>query len=92
MLVMRDTPETIRIAEKLVAANDLADPEVMLEIEVLEVSQNRLQELGIQYPNRFSVLGGTAGLTLTQLKNISSSTIGVSPNPALNIKKETSFL
>jgi general secretion pathway protein D len=89
MLVMRDTPETIRIAEKLVAANDLADPEVMLEIEVLEVSQNRLQELGIQYPNRFSVLGGTAGLTLTQLKNISSSTIGVSPNPALNIKKET---
>ena len=89
MLVMRDTPETIRIAEKLVAANDLADPEVMLEIEVLEVSQNRLQELGIQYPNRFSVLGGTTGLTLTQLKNISSSTIGVSPNPTLNIKKET---
>jgi general secretion pathway protein D len=72
-----------------VAANDLADPEVMLEIEVLEVSQNRLQELGIQYPNKFSVLGGAAGLTLTQLNNISSSTIGVSPNPSLNIKKET---
>ncbi len=89
MLVMRDTPEAVRIAEKLVAANDLADPEVMLEIEVLEVSQNRLQELGIQYPNKFSVLGGAAGLTLTQLNNISSSTIGVSPNPALNIKKET---
>jgi len=89
MLVIRDTPETIRVAEKLITGNDLADPEVMLEIEVLEVSQNRLQELGIQYPNKFSVLGGTAGLTLRQLNNISSSTIGVSPNPALNIRKET---
>jgi general secretion pathway protein D len=55
MIVMRDTPEVIRIAEKLVAANDLADPEVMLEIEVLEVSRSRLQELGITYPNQIAV-------------------------------------
>jgi general secretion pathway protein D len=89
MLVMRDTPEAIRIAEKLIAANDLADPEVMLEIEVLEVSRNRLQELGIVYPNQLSVLGGTTGLTLDELKNVTSKTIGVSPNPALNFKKTT---
>jgi len=55
MIVIRDTPEVIRIAEKLVAANDLADPEVMLEIEVLEVSRSRLQELGIAYPNQLTV-------------------------------------
>jgi len=55
MIVMRDTPEVIHIAEKLVAANDLADPEVMLEIEVLEISRSRLQELGIAYPNQISV-------------------------------------
>jgi len=55
MLVMRDTPEVIHIAEKLVAANDLADPEVMLEIEVLEVSRSRLQELGVNYPNQIAV-------------------------------------
>lgn len=55
MIVIRDTPEVIRIAEKLVAANDMADPEVMLEIEVLEVSRSRLQELGIAYPNQISV-------------------------------------
>jgi general secretion pathway protein D len=40
------------LLKRLIAGNDLADPEVMLEIEVLEVSQNRLQELGIQYPNQ----------------------------------------
>ena len=55
MLVMRDTPEVIKIAEKLVAANDLEDPEVMLEIEVLEVSRSRLQELGIEYPSRIAL-------------------------------------
>ena len=88
MLVMRDTPEAIRIAEKLVAANDLEDPEVMLDIEVLEVSRSRLQELGIIYPNQLAVVTPSA-LTLEALNNVSSKTIGVSPNPALNFKKIT---
>ncbi|PTR08018.1 general secretion pathway protein D [Nitrosospira sp. Nsp5] len=64
MLVIRDTPEVIRIAEKLVAANDMADPEVMLEIDVLEISRNRLQELGIAWP---TTLTSTAGLTLSAI-------------------------
>ncbi len=87
MIVIRDTPEAIRVAEKLIVANDLADPEVMLEIEVLEVSRSRLQELGIQYPSQLSVLGANDLLTLRELNNISSKTVGVSPNPALNFKK-----
>lgn len=89
MIVMRDTPEVIRVAERLIAGNDLADPEVMLEMEVLEVSRSRLQELGIRYPNQLSVLGTGANnlLTLRQLNSTSSSNIGVSPNPALNFNK-----
>lgn len=55
MIVIRDTPEVIRIAEKLIAANDMADPEVMLEIEVLEVNRSRLQELGLGYPSQISI-------------------------------------
>lgn len=85
MLVMRDTPEVIRIAEKLIAGNDLPDPEVMLEIEVLEISRSRLQELGIEYPSQLAVVN--SALTLEALKNVTSSTIGVSPNPAVNFKK-----
>ncbi len=45
-LVMRDTPDAIAVAEKLIAANDVADPEVMLEVEVMEVSADRLTNLG----------------------------------------------
>jgi len=86
MLVMRDTPEVIRIAEKLVAANDLEDPEVMLDIEVLEVSRSRLQELGIVYPNQLAVLP-VANLTLEALKSVKSPNIGVSPSPSVNFKK-----
>ena len=46
MLVLRDTPEAIRVAEKLVAAQDLAEPEVVLDLEVLEVQRAKLQALG----------------------------------------------
>ena len=76
MLVMRDTPEVIRVAEKLVAANDLEDPEVMLEIEVLEVSRSRLQELGIEFPSRIALNSLIPITTVTSATGvIASSTI-----------------
>lgn len=87
LLIMRDTPEAVRIAEKLVMAVDIADSEVMLDIEVLEVSRSRIQELGIVYPNQLAVIGADTGLTLEALKGVNSGTIGVSPNPAVNFKK-----
>ncbi len=60
MLVIKDTPNAIRMAEKLVAAHDLAEPEVMLEVEVLEVGSNRLLDLGLRYPDSvaWSLVGG----------------------------------
>jgi len=36
LIVMRDTFEAVRMAERLVANQDLAEPEVMLEVEALE--------------------------------------------------------
>lgn len=54
MLVMRDTPEVVRMAEKLIASQDMAEPEVMLELEVLEVSRNKLTELGVRLPSQVS--------------------------------------
>ncbi len=63
LLIMRDTPEGIRLAEKLIAAQDLAEPEVTLEVEILEVEHSKLTELGIQYPNQFTVLSPTSTTT-----------------------------
>ena len=51
LLIVRDTPEVIRLTERLIASIDLPEPEVMLEVEVLEISTSRLNELGLQWPD-----------------------------------------
>jgi general secretion pathway protein D len=55
LLVMRDTPEAVRMAEKLIANQDKSEPEVMLEVEVLEVATNQLTAAGIQWPTQIGV-------------------------------------
>ena len=68
MVVIKDTPAMVRLAERLISAQDLADPEVMLEVEVLEVGTNRLVELGLRFPDSLAVgvvgAGGAGTLTL----------------------------
>jgi general secretion pathway protein D len=106
LLVVRDTPEAVRLVEKLLALADRPEPEVMLEIEILEVKRTRLQELGFQWPTQLSVIsppvetqtttdGGvaintsnTGILTIEGLRNLTSSDIGVFPNPAVNLRKD----
>jgi general secretion pathway protein D len=92
-LVIRDTPEAIRLAEKIIAVQDLAEPEVMLHVEVLEVKRSRLLDLGIQYPNQFSLINPTpltTPLTLESLKNITASQIAISPTPSVNVQQDDS--
>jgi len=61
MLVLRESAETIGLAERLIALQDLEEPEVMLEVEVIEINRSRLLNLGIQWTDQlsFSPLGGT---------------------------------
>lgn len=74
VVVMRDTPEAIRMAEKLLAVHDKPEPEVMLDVEVLEVKRSRLQELGLLWPSQLmlSPLASTSGGALS-LKDLLAS-------------------
>src|SRR6266446_3568763 len=54
-LVMRDTPEHVRMAEKLVASLDVPESEVIMEVEVLEITHSLLEQLGINYPTNVSL-------------------------------------
>lgn len=65
LLVVRDTPEVVRLVERLIQSIDLADPEVMLELEVMEVSNNKLNSLGLSWPTNVSygVPGSTDPIT-----------------------------
>ncbi|KQW89306.1 general secretion pathway protein GspD [Massilia sp. Root418] len=79
IIIMRDTPELIRMAERIIAVQDVADPEVVLEVEVLEVKRTRLQELGIRWPEQAKLslagaAGSIGGLKLADLRRVSSET------------------
>ncbi|WP_269531861.1 cohesin domain-containing protein [Chitinimonas sp. BJYL2] len=104
LLVLREPPETIVLAEKLVALHDLDEPEVMLEVEVLEINRSRLLDLGIKLTDQFTVAPltsststGTGGSTtstlptfkLSDLKNLNSDKLGVTlPTATLSLRKE----
>ena len=44
---LKDTPERIAAAAKLIAAIDKARPEVVIDVELLEVDRTRLREYGL---------------------------------------------
>ena len=54
LLIVRDTPEVLTLVEKLIAAVDLPEPEVVLEVQVMELSTDRVDSLGLQWPSSVS--------------------------------------
>lgn len=67
LLVIKDTAEVVKLAERLIESLDLAEPEVMLDIEVLEISRNQLYEIGLQFPDQIGyglLQGGTSTTTI----------------------------
>lgn len=92
IIIMRDTPEAIRMAERIVGLQDLSDPEVMLEVEIMEIKRSRLTELGIQWPSQLTLsplqIGGVP-LTLDALSSLNSRRIQASVGGVtLNARKE----
>ncbi len=77
LLVIRDTPEHVRMAERLVASIDVAEPEVIMEVNVLEITTSLLQQLGVQYPNSVSFsFTKPPNSTSPQLQGLSVSDLG----------------
>jgi general secretion pathway protein D len=91
-LVMRDTPDAIRLAEKIIAEQDVPDPEVLIEVAVLEISHNVLSQIGIQWPDQVTLTPQvrdssgaivTSSVTARQLNHVRD--IIVSPVPSIAI-------
>ncbi|MGN6829222.1 secretin N-terminal domain-containing protein [Paucibacter sp. M5-1] len=59
LVMMRDTPETVALAEQLIAGLDRPDAELLVELELLEVASSQSSELGIDWPS--SLQRGLAG-------------------------------
>jgi general secretion pathway protein D len=100
LMVLRESPETIALAERLVKLQDLEEPEVMLEVEVLEINRTRLLNAGIQWNGQLTVtpLGSTSSIPvngqntsamkLSDLRSLSSDLLGITvPSATINLQK-----
>jgi len=88
LMVVKDTPEAMSVVDKLVRSLDLAEPEVMLDLEVMEVSRTRMQTLGITYPTQINF--GDPSNAPNNSNNNTGTTTGTS-NP-LNVRLSGSLV
>jgi general secretion pathway protein D len=51
-IVIRDSPEKVKLAERIIYANDRKPGEVMFEIEVLEVDKTKSDRFGVNFPKQ----------------------------------------
>jgi general secretion pathway protein D len=86
-IIVRDTPDKLLLAEKMIRDIDKAKPEVVVQVEVLEARTDRLRDLGILPGQSASVAinpntttsGGTpstnSGTTLNQLRHLNGNNV-----------------
>ena len=88
-ITLHDTPERIIAAGRLISMIDKARPEVLIDVELLEVSRTRLREYGLQLASPNSVgINGVAdvnrpGLTFNDLRNLTGSQVLMTAVPGL---------
>lgn len=83
-LLIKDSPEILALAEKIIYAQDKPDPEVMLELQVMEIKRSYLQELGVDTPTGLSVPVPAGGvLTVKDLRNVTGNSLVVNGVPGL---------
>jgi general secretion pathway protein D len=87
-LTIKDTPERVAAAARLIAAIDKAKPELIIDVELLEVDRTRLLEYGLQAasPGSTGIDGSiaTSGtLRLSQLRSLTQADILLANLPGL---------
>ena len=94
-VTIKDTPERIAAAARVITAIDKARPEVIIDVELLEVDRTRLLDYGLQIasPAASGLIGldGSVGvtsptnptLTLEALRNLSPSDVLLANLPSL---------
>ena len=63
-IVIRDSPDKVRLAERIIYANDRKPGEVMFEIEVLEVDKTKQDKFGVNFPKQLGAAVVPPGTTI----------------------------
>ncbi len=101
-ITVRDTPEKMKLVEKMISANDLKEAEVILDVEILEIARTNALSYGwnfqpgltttasVQNPNP-STTTTSSGIALSQLSHLSKDNIFVTlPSLVVNLLKQDS--
>ncbi|MFQ5768726.1 MAG: hypothetical protein ACE5ID_12205, partial [Acidobacteriota bacterium] len=101
-ITIKDTPDVVAVAQKLVQGNDKAKAEVVVDVEVIEINRNTFQNLGIDITTSALTLNfqggedfgnGFRGLRLGQLNSLNQKSaylLGPVPSVVLNFLKTDS--
>lgn len=100
-ITVRDTPEKMKLVEKVIAANDLKEAEVILDVEILEISRSNSLKYGWNFtPSGLSVSASVqsktpsttnAGIALSELRGMSKDNIFLTvPGVIVNLIKQDS--
>jgi len=73
-IIVRDTPDKLMLAEKMIRDIDKAKPEVVVQVEVLEARTDRLRDLGI-------LPGTSASIAINPNSSTTSTTTGGTTTP-----------
>jgi general secretion pathway protein D len=88
-ITIKDTPERVAAASRVISAIDKARPEVIIDVELLEVDRTRLHEFGLQFasPGSPGIDGAVdvnrPNFTLRELTNLSQGDIFLTNLPGL---------
>lgn len=96
-ITVRDTQDVINVVDRLIEVGDIVKPEVVLEVEILEVSSDKLKDIGLQLPTTVTgslsplqqTTNGFTGYKLSDLKNLGEDSfrIGIAdPAVIANLK------
>ena len=90
-ITIKDTPERVTAAGRIITAIDKARPEVVIDVELLEVDRTHLNEFGLQLASPATAPTGIngqvdingEGLTLRDLRTLTQSGVYLTNLPAL---------
>jgi general secretion pathway protein D len=87
-ITLRDTPDRVAAAGRIIAAIDKARPEIVIDVELLEFDRTRLREYGLQLTSSDGLgLNGSVTipdeLSLPEVRNLSQANVFFTSLPGL---------
>jgi len=88
-IVMRATTDELILAEKLINDLDRTRPEVVVDVAVLEVSRDKIRNLGITLPTSFGLTPQASNANATTTNNTTGTTTTTTATTATNTSSLT---